>query len=398
MTHSPDTDVAIIGAGPYGLSLSAHLSGSRVRHAIFGTPMDTWRHHMPIGMYLKSEGFASNLSEPTGRHTLKQFCSEAGLEYGRQAVPISSATYSRYGCWFQDRLVPELDTRQVEQLRGGPGGGFELSLEGGDSLSARRVVVASGVQNQAYVPPELEALPAGTLVHTYDHVDPSQFPEAGVVVLGAGQSALEAAALIHEHGGAVRLVARRRQIDWLTKPGGNTRPLLERWRYPESGLGEGKAQWAYSNHALAFHAAPERWRLTKAFSVLGPAGAWWLRPRIEGRVETLLGRRVVQARAENGVVRMRLESDEGPEEIEAGQVVAGTGYRPDLGRIFFLDPALRAEIEPVAGAPALDRSFESSVPGLYFVGYAAAPSFGPLMRFVFGADFTARRVARRLAA
>jgi Pyridine nucleotide-disulphide oxidoreductase len=395
MPQLTDTDVAVIGAGPYGLSVSAHLSARGIPHEIFGTPMDTWRRHMPAGMYLKSEGFASNLADPTGEHTLERFCRESEFEYGRQAVPISLDIFSRYGLWFQERLVPKLDPRLVERLRA-TGRGFELVLDDGESLSARKVVVATGVQRHAYVPAVLRELPPEVLTHTYDH-DPAEPVEGGTVVVGAGQSALEAAALVREHGGEVRLVARGRTIDWLSKPGGNARPLRQRWKYPESGLGEGRAQWAYSNHALFFHAAPERWRLDKAFSVLGPAGGWWLKPRIEGVVEARLGRRLVSAATEDGAVRLRLEGPDGPEELVAGRVVAGTGYRLGFEGMPFLDPQLRDAIQPVAGTAVLGRSFQSSVPGLFFVGFPAAPSFGPLMRFVYGADFTARRVVRKLA-
>jgi hypothetical protein len=394
---SPDTDVAVIGAGPYGLSLAAHLSGRGVRHEIFGTPMDTWRHHMPAGMCLKSEGFASNLSDPDDRHTLERFCAEAGIEYGRIAVPISLDTYCHYGIWFQQRVVPELRTETVERLARA-GQGFELTLAGGETLRARRVVVASGVQGQAYVPPELRQLPADLLVHTYEQSDPAATPPEGAVVIGAGQSALEAAALIAESGRPVRLVCRRPEIVWLGKPGGRDRPLRKRWRYPESGLGEGRAQWAYSNHPLAFHAMPERWRLDKAFSTLGPGGAWWLRPRFERQVEILSERRIVEARADGGAAHLRLQGPAGAEELTAALVVAGTGYRTDLGRLPFLAPDLSARVATLAGAPALDRSFQSSVPGLYFVGFLATPSFGPVMRFAYGARFAARRISARLAA
>lgn len=49
------------------------------------------------------------------------------------------------------------------------------------------------------------------------------------------------------------------------------------------------------------------------------------------------------------------------------------------------------------GSPVLSRHFESSVAGLYFVGLAAADSFGPMLRFAYGAKYTARRLARHLA-
>lgn len=396
MVPSMDTDVAVIGAGPYGLSIAAHLGGRDVAHQVFGTPMDTWLNHMPRGMYLKSEGFATNLSEPRREHTLERFCAESGIEYGRTGVPIGADAFARYGQWFQERLVPALDTRHVTALRQSHSG-FEVELSDGDKVRASRVVVATGVQGHAYVPPALEGLPAKALVHTYDHVDPSRFPDSGVAVIGAGQSALEAAALVREQGATVRVLTRARQLAWLSKPGGRARPLRERWRYPESGLGEGRAQWAYANHALAFHAAPRSWRLGKCFSVLGPAGAWWLRPRIEGCVDVRLGHRLAGARVVDGLVRLRLEAESGTEEVDVGQVVAGTGYRLDMGRLPFLAAGVRARIDTVGGGPTLDRSFESSLPGLFFAGFPAAPSFGPLMRFVFGADFTARRMVRRLA-
>jgi len=390
-----DTDVAVIGAGPYGLSVAAHLSGHGVSHEIFGVPMDTWRSHMPAGLYLKSEGFASNLSDPAGEHTLERYCAESGIEYGRIAVPIALETFSGYGRWFQRRAVPELDTRLVKGLAAAEGG-FELTLDDGEKLRALRVVVATGVQSQAYTPPELDGLPAGAVVHTYDQPDPA-VPDGRCVVLGAGQSALEAAALVRENGRETTLVARCAAVEWLSKPGGKGRPLRKRLRYPESGLGEGRAQWAYSNLPLVFHRMREGWRLEKARTVLGPAGAWWLRPRIEGEVEVRLRRTLLGARVADGEVVLSFQGPDGAEEIATDQVVAGTGYRFDLERLPFLGPELRGGIATLAGAPVLDRSFQSGAPGLYFVGHLATPSFGPLMRFVFGARFAAQRVADRLA-
>jgi thioredoxin reductase len=389
-----DTDVAVIGAGPYGLSVSAHLSAQGVRHEIFGEAMDTWSSHMPTGMLLKSEGFATNISDPSGEHTLERFCSELGLEYGALGVPISLDTFVRYGCWFQQRLVPQLDTRMVQLLRTIPQG-FELTLSSSETLRARRVIVATGMQGYAFVPPELRHLPSDRLIHSYDWRDLAFAPEAGMVVVGAGQSGLEAAALIHEHGGPVQVVARQPKLRWNTKPAVR-RSLWKRLRYPGSGLGRGLPLHLYANYPLAVHAAPRGWRYGKAFSVLGPAGAWWLRSRVEGQVESLLRRRVLDARAEDGAVRLRLQRDGEVEELVAGQVLAATGYRPEVSRLSFLDAWLRAKIASVAGAPVLDRWFESSVPGLFFVGFAAAPSFGPVMRFVYGADFTARRIAGRV--
>jgi hypothetical protein len=79
-------------------------------------------------------------------------------------------------------------------------------------------------------------------------------------------------------------------------------------------------------------------------------------------------------------------------------LIAGTGYRVDLSRLPFLDDQLRGRLRLVAGAPALSSSFEASAPDLYFVGLASAHSFGPIMRFLHGADYSAHRLVSHLLA
>ena len=77
-------------------------------------------------------------------------------------------------------------------------------------------------------------------------------------------------------------------------------------------------------------------------------------------------------------------------------MIAATGYQVNIDRISFIDESLRNRIENVEKTPILNANFESTVPGLYFVGPAAANSFGPAQRFAVGAYFAARRVARSL--
>jgi hypothetical protein len=393
-----DTDVAVIGAGPYGLSIAAHLRAGGVAHEVFGEPLDTWVNHMPRGMCLKSEGFASSLSDSRRELTLTRFCADEQIDYEDVGVPVTLDTFERYGRAFQARFVPALRRERVNCVRMHGAGGFQLELADGQLLRARRVVIASGLQGHARLPPELCGLPPHRVVHSFDQREPALWRGLSVAVIGAGQSALDAAVLLHEQGAEVTVLARTPRLLWNADPPAGRRPLRARMRYPSSGLGEGLKLRLYADHPMVVHAAPANLRLQVAYTVLGPAGAWWLRDRFEGRVRALLGRTVhAVEQVGDERLRLRLRGVGGEEELTVARVLAGTGYRVDLERLTFLDPALRARVASAAGTPTLDRSFQSSVGGLHFVGYVAAGSFGPVMRFVYGADFTARRLARVFA-
>jgi thioredoxin reductase len=122
-----------------------------------------------------------------------------------------------------------------------------------------------------------------------------------------------------------------------------------------------------------------------------------MKQRVQGRVPMLLGHNIVSAQAANGRVRLSLSSKDGQtEEHEAEHVIAATGYRPDIRRLSFLGKTIQNNVHTVANAPVLSADFQSSVPGLYFVGIAAANNFGPMMRFAYGSDYTARRISKHL--
>ena len=389
-----DTDVAVIGAGPYGLAVAAHLRDSRLPFRIFGKPMDSWVSNMPTGMYLKSEGFASNIGDPQDQYTLQRFCELQGRSYAPFGDPVSLETFVAYGQWFQRTVVPEVEDETVESVARNANG-FEIALSRGESFHARRVVVATGHCRFRYMPAELEGLD-GLVTHSADHQQFDGFEGKSVAVVGAGQSALETAALLLEHSATPSLIIRKPRVAWNEEPEEMHRSLLRRIRRPVAGLGPGWTIWMYSNAPRAFHAFAEERRIRIVSGTFGPSGAWWLRPRVEQRVPVLLNHRVTHAAAENERITLSLAPNGHPQQhVSFDHVIAATGYRVDLDRLTFLAPEL-LNCRRVEGAPALSPSFESSVPGLYFTGLPAANSFGPVMRFVFGTRYAARTLSKRL--
>ena len=389
-------DVAIVGAGPYGLSLAAHLRAAGVNYRQFGKPMRLWRGAMPQGMFLKSQGFASNLSDPGGTRTLEAFCQATGHPYASYGLPVPLENFINYGQWFQS----ELDLKVEEILVTGVvqrADGFALTLADDEQLVARRVAVAIGVEHFAYVPEPLRQLPAELCTHSSAHTDLAAFRGKEVVVVGAGQSALESAALLHENGAIVQVIARRRELAWNGEPLPLDRPFLQRLREPEAGLGSGWATWFYSNHPDLFRRLPRNTRVYRARTALGPAGACWLRPRVERQFPVMVSHAVTWAKPQGERVRLGVTTPSGASrELEADHVIAATGYRIDLSQLQFLPEAIRSRLRTVASSPVVGRDYQSSVPGLYFIGPAVAPTMGPVMRFVFGTWHAAPVVARHV--
>jgi thioredoxin reductase len=389
--------VAIIGAGPYGLSVAAHLRHRGIPFRIFGRTMDSWLRHMPKGMMLKSDGFASDIYDPETNFTLRRFCAEKGIEYADTGIPVRLETFAAYGLAFKERMVPELEEKVVVGLDR-LNGGFALRLEDGETLTARRVVLAVGITHFEYVPPDLARLPQEFVSHSFKHHDLEPFRGRRVVVVGGGASATDLAGLLHRDGAVVQLVTRRESLKFHTKPTGKPRSLWQRIRHPQSGLGPGMMSRFFADAPMAFYYLPESLRLQFVRKTLGPSGGWFVRDLVIGKVPLLLGQMLQGADIRGNEVRLRLRAADGTErEILTEHVIAATGYKVNLERLKFLDGDLRSKIKTVAGAPALSRSFESSVPGLYFAGVAAANSFGPVMRFAFGAGFAAHTITQAVA-
>jgi thioredoxin reductase len=393
---SVSSRIVIVGAGPYGLSLAAHLKDRGVGFRIFGKPMSNWREKMPRGMLLKSDGFASNLADPGDALTLEAYCAEQGLPYGAEGHPISRDCFIAYGEAFQQRFVPEMEDRFVTSIRRS-GNEFAVRLDDGEIVTADKIIIGIGISDFPYIPPALAGLPDEFLTHPSHHEDLAVFCGREVAVIGSGSSAIDVAALLQEQGAAVQLIARRAELRFHGRPEEH-RPLATRLRWPNTGIGPGWPSVLYTKTPAVFHRLPQDLRRRIVTTSHGPAGGWYMRDRILDHVPYLTGYAPQACEIGGGKIKVRLAGADGSERaISVDHVIAATGYRVDFRTVGFLDVALRRELNSVHGLPVLSRNFETSVAGLYIIGPAAAFSFGPMFRFVLGARYTARRLARYLA-
>jgi thioredoxin reductase len=387
---------AIIGGGPYGLSLASHLAARNVAHRIFGQPMAFWTQIARAGTrrYLKSYCFGTNISSPRPGSTFADYNEPRGLE---TFEPCSIENFAAYGLWFQEQNVDwiePVDVANVSRWRQV----YILTLNNGDEVEASDVIVATGLANFARMPHALRTLPGTVATHSAKVDSFAAFQGLEVAVIGSGQSALEAAALLHEAGASPRLLIRKPSILWMTQ-GSRTPTLWQRIRWPISALGGSPKAWALTQLPGAFHRLPSCGRTLFLKNFLPPEGAWWLRERVEALMPVEYDTTVVEGRESGNRVSLRLRrrGDKKDHELLVDRVIAGTGYEVNVERIPFLAPELRRAITRHGSAPRLDASFQSSIPGLRFVGPASSMSFGPVFRFVAGAEYTARTIATELS-
>src|SRR5450631_1316309 len=231
------TDVTVIGAGPYGLSLAAHLQARGVKYRIFGEAMRFWRD-MPHGVNLKSLAFATNITVPKRGYSFPQWCREHGLE---DFEPCTMQSFAAYGCEMQKRFVPELEQVLVTNVAM-INREFGVTLASGERFCSRKVVVCTGLSGLAHVPGVLQHLGPDRMRHTFDISDYSEFRNKTVAVIGAGASAIEAGALVHEAGGSSQVFVRGREAVFHGRTP-RIRPLWQRIKDPITVLGASRRSW-----------------------------------------------------------------------------------------------------------------------------------------------------------
>ena len=383
-----DCEVAVIGAGPYGLAVAAHLKACDISVRVFGQPMAFWRNNMPAGMKLQSPWHASHIAHPQGKFSLDVFAHQHALPAPRPQQPLEQ--FIRYGEWFSCQTVSDLErvtVRRIEHI----GSGFCLALENGETVQARRIVLALGLANHEFIPPQFNGLPSAVVSHSGFHTDFAPWRGRRVAVIGRGQSACEAAALLHEAGSEVDIVSRG-DINWAVD---NEADTPRGWHGRISTLARTPAAVGppplnvLNEMPDIEHRIPKRALSWINRCSLRPRPASWLKPRLAG-VGIEQGRQILSVTVKGTQVVLQLNT--GSRVYD--HVFLATGYKVDVSRFKLLPADLRHKIACADSSPMLGDGFESTVPGLHFVGPSSVASYGPLMRFIAGTGYAARSITQ----
>jgi thioredoxin reductase len=400
---SASLEAIIVGAGPFALSLGSHFEKAGIDYCIYGDVMGAWKKAMPPGMMLKSWPCSSNIDDPDGEFTLKQFCIERGVAYDDLFMPLPLELFCAYGDAFAERFKLKTKAKTLVRLRKEEDG-FVATFDDGDVAYAPNVILALGVHPFKSIPPVFADLPGELISHSGDYGPVDGLKGQKVAVVGAGASASGLAALLSEAGASPTLIAREEELHFADPPQREKPTLFHslsdlvfRGRFECAGVGGGSLMHLWGRAPVTFHMLPEATRLRIARTSLGPSGHCLMKDRVLSAVPLRLGRSVEKAYERDGKAVLELRGRDGTlESFEADHVVAATGFRTSLARLPFFDAELRTAISTSDETPVLTRNYETSAKGLFFVGPATADSFGPVMRFVVGSQFSSRAVTRRI--
>ena len=392
-TGESHCEVAVVGAGPYGLAVAAHLRQAGVDTRVFGDPMSFWRKRMPKGMCLRSPLEASDIADPDDALTLDAYAKRRGLAL---TYPLPLEEFLRYAQWRLAQSGVEVEARELRAIEK-KGRNFRLSFVDGAPVFAYRVVIATGLANQERRPAAFAGLPRELVSHSCEHADFAPFAGKRVAVVGAGQSGCESAALLSEFGADVDLISRD-PIRWIGSEGSmekgaaSVKERLRRLSRTKNGVGPFPLNYLADRPDIV-RLFPDRLRAEFTARCLRPAVAGWVKPRLRD-VRCHVVETDLTPEASQSAIRLRV----GNETKTFDHVLLSTGYRIDIARLGLIAPELLRRIRCADGSPVLGAGFESTVGGLHFVGSNAVHSYGPLMRFVAGTRYAARHLTQCLLA
>lgn len=367
------TDLLVIGAGPYAYAAAAYAEDHGIDTHVVGKPMAFWRDQMPTDMYLRSG--PDWYLDANREHTFEAFFEDRGLDPGEHD-PIPIGVFLDHTEWFAEQKGLRPDPRLVTDLSR-PNGRFVATMAGGDTIEADRVVAAPGVGYFAQLPDWHTRVPANRRSHTSELVSFDALAGARVAVIGGRQSAYEWAALLCDHGAERVDVVHRHdtpafaRVSWAFVDDYVDQTLAHRgwWRSlpAEEQAAVGRRFW-------------EVGRLTLEH---------WLVPRLTpGVVHSHPQCAVSEVATTADAVALTLTDGA---TLEVDHVAFACGYRADLARVPYLAGVLD-RVSVTDGFPDLSEGFETSLDGLYVVGFAATRDFGPFYGFTKGCPSAARLV------
>ena len=367
-----DTQLLVVGAGPYGLSTAAFALEHDINTLVLGRPMGFWKGNMPAGMFLRS-GLDWHL-DAAGIHTLEAYLEERGIAVG-DVDPIPIGVFLDYAEWFRtakgievrEKLTVDLDERD---------GRFTATLDSGEQILADAVVCAPGIRHYTMVPDWASDVAPERAAHTCDLVRFDDVAGQRVLIVGGRQSAYEWAALVREHGAARIDIVHRHDV-----------PRFERvsWSFVDEHVQRTLSVPGYWRNL----AASQQKEITQRFWEVGRLTLeHWLAPRLDWEgIHRWPNVEVVRCGAAAAGDDLVVELSDS-QQLDVDRVIFACGYRADLSRVPYLATVLdRVEIRD--GFPTLDEAFGCTLDGLYITGFSAARDFGPFFGFVKGSPASA---------
>ena len=376
-------ELAVVGAGPYGLATAARACARGVDAALFGKPMGFWRDCMPAQMLLRS-GRDWHL-DPAGVDTFEAFlaCTDTRLA---DAEPIPIGMVLDYSDWFIERQALGIRRELVVDCTAVPGG-IRLELSNGERLTARTVVAAPGIAKFAQFPEWARQVPEGRRSHTVERVRFDDVAGARCLVVGGRQSAYEWAALLCEHDAAAVHVVHRHPVP---------RFAAADWSFVDAYMDDTMATpgwWRRLSDDRRTQIGHQFWSVGRL--TLEP----WIPQRLDPeRVRSWPRSEVTRVAADAGDELQVTLSDGAA--VTVDEIIFATGFRSELGYVNYL-AGLSDTIAQRDGFPVLDENFATTVPGLYLTGFLATQDFGPFFGFmraaIVAATIIVDDITRKLA-
>ncbi|HKU78100.1 MAG TPA: NAD(P)-binding domain-containing protein [Pyrinomonadaceae bacterium] len=379
---STNTELLIIGAGPFGLALSAQAQHDHIEHLIVGKPMEFWRSNMPKGMFLRSA--CDWHLDPQNVHTIEAYLQSRG-QTPKDVEPLSLDFYLTYIDWFQKQKNIQPLQSYIQRLDRLPNHDFVATTIDGNVINAKNVVLAPGFSNFAHVPEDLKAkLPAGSYQHTVEYVDFSDAANKRYLIIGGRQSAFEWAALLLEAGAAaVHLSHRHASPAFAVADWSWVKPLVDN-------MVENPSWFRRLSQKEKDDISFRMW--SEGRLKIEP----WLESRLRNERVNVWPQTEVRSCNVNGSNELEVKLTNG-ESIKVDKLVLATGYKVDIARVPVLaNGNLLEQIKTRNGFPVLDDHFETSVLGLFITSMPAMQDFGPFFGFTNSVRTSARLITARL--